>query len=649
MLEWVVLVSRRKSEGKHRVLVQYQDAFDPVHWDSVISLHSLKVWNKSSRGWRKADHGRLIEGFTEAARWQDDKLHGLLESLLAQAKSLKASAKDALPLLLGASLLAERSNVHKSRYLDQVAQVIWAAIEIRNLAKNTKYSIEVFTPHAWIAECMADMGLDSFFSVQLIGPSQHRSKRQAGVPKVLSWPAFLLKSTLTLLKGLILLWSKFLSRSHLGFTSGATVPSNADVMFLDYFFDRSQSAEGKVKSKYWSNLPDSLAEIGRKVAFAHIFVPDTSIRTIRKARKFNRNNGTESVFIEDFIGLGEHLRATSVMIQIFGAWIAHATRQGAYQRQSGEMEILRNWEVAVSLFGTIGASHLLFEYAFQKLAKASSNSGIRKIVYVCEFQGWETLLLNNFRAYEIETIGYCHFPLRLLDARGYLPASKSEETVSAVRPDVLAVHSKMDAQRLRFRAGQGRIEIVESTRYKHLSSTNVRPRSQRPKKILVVGGYSPAETAFLVMTCEKALEVAPKSYSLTFLSHPNASVEPKNFPTLKRDPARIFSDLLCDFDAVVVAPETSGAMEALMSGMKVVIVAEAGRLVASPVYGLIGVEIVSEAKDLFRSLAKVDRPKPAQLTRFRPLTPGKKGFILWSDLLKVPEDTEVKKGIASSR
>ena len=640
MLRWVVLFSERRSIGYRRVLVQINDSFDPSHWDSVISLQNLKIWNKSSQSWKRADEGRLIEALTEAARWQDEKLHGLVESLTAQTKSLKSSTRDALRPLLSSSLLAERSNVHKSRYLDQVVQALWAATEIRNLAKNAGDSLEVFTPHQWIASWMVDVSLDLSFDVQLIGPAKQSNRGQAGIPEFLLRPAFVLKNTFILIKGLIWLWARFFSRSQLGYNLGATLPGEADVLLLDYFNDRSESSDGQAKSKYWSTLPDSLGLRGHKVTFAHIFVPDKRIRTIRKARKFNQENYVESVFIEGFLRIADYSRATSVMVEIFGVWLAHSRRDGLHKHQSTGFENLRNWEVAVSLFGTIGASNILYEYAFQELAKESSNSGIRKLVYLCEFQGWETRLVENFRAHAIQTVGYCHSTLRLLDSRGYLPKSRSKEAISAVRPDVLAVHSEMDELRLGFRAGQARVERVESTRYKNLTSTIVSHRWNSPKKVLVVGGYSNAETAYLLMTCQKALEIAPERYSLTFLSHPNASVEPTNFPTLKRDPAQGFSDLLSDFDATVVAPETSGAMEALMLGLKVVIVGEAGRLVASPVYGLQGVEIVSEPEDLFRSLNKVERPMPAQLARLKPLTPGKKGFKLWSDLLKDPEEIE---------
>lgn len=620
----------------HRVLVQLDDSFDPSHWDSVISLQNLKVWGKKSQSWKTADEERLIEALTQAARWQDEKLHGLNESLTTQNMSLKSTSRDALRPLLSSSLLAERSSVHKSRYLDQVVQLLWAEAEIRILADNAKYSIEVFTPHVWVASWMVEMNLDSLFDVHLIGQAKQSNGSPAGIPVFLLGAAYVLKNTLILIKGIIWLWSRFFSRLQLGSNSRATLPGEADVLFLDYFFDRSESGAGQAKSKYWSTLPDSLRLRGHKVTFAHIFVPDNRVRTIRKAQKFNHENFVESVFIEGFLGIADHIRAMAVMVEIFGAWLAHSRREGLHKHPSTGLEIVRNREVAVSLFGTIGASNILYEYAFKELAKESSNAGIRKLVYVCEFQGWETRLLENFRAHEIETIGYCHSTLRLLDARGYLPTSSSMEALSDVRPDVLAAHSKMDEWRLRFRAGQARVELVESTRYKNLTSKIVNPRRTNPKKVLVVGGYSHAETAYLVMTCQKALELAPKRYRFTFLSHPNASVEPSNFPTLRRDPARSFSDLLSDFDAAVVAPETSGAMEALILGLKVVIIAEPGRLVASPIYGLPGVEIVREAEDLFRSLTKVETPKPAQLARLKPITPGKEGFKLWSDLLKDP-------------
>lgn len=634
MLRKVVLVSRRKLADHYRVLVQLDESFDPGQWDAVISLHNLKIWTKSSQSWRGADEGSLITALTEAARWQDDKLHGLLELFATKSKSLKTCTREALRPLLSSSLLAERSNVHKSPYLDQVIQVLWAATEIRKMAKSAGGSPEVRTTHRCTAEQMVDMGLDTFFDVQWIGPSKQSNKRNGSISRFLLWSAFAFRSTVILVKGLIWLWARFFSRLQLKSSSSASLPTTADVLFLDYFFDRSHRADGQSKSKYWGTMPDSVETSREKVSFAHIFVPHGNIRTMRKARKFNKENGVESVFIEEYVEFTDHVRAMSVMVQIHGAWIADFMWQGACERHSTKVEILRNWEVAVSLFGTVGASHLLYEYAFQRLAEESSNSGIRKLVYVCEFQGWETRLLENFRAYGIETIGYCHSTLRLLDARGYLPASTGKGAVSAVRPDVLAVHSKMDASRLRFRAGQARVELVESTRYKQMTPKNGRHSRKSSKKVLVVGGYSPAETAYLVQTCQKALEVGPEHFSLAFLSHPNQSVSPTNFPSLKRDSSTSFSDLLSDFEVAVVAPETSGAMEALVLGLKVIIVVKAGKLVASPVYGLAGVEIVSEAEDLIQCLNKVAEPAPARLDRLRPLTHDKRGFTLWSDLLK---------------
>ncbi|MDA9916116.1 hypothetical protein N9D71_00850 [bacterium] len=427
----------------------------------------------------------------------------------------------------------------------------------------------------------------------------------------------------------------FLTRLNQRCDFKAQISEGADTLLLDYFFDRSVACEGEAKSKYWQSMPDYLSCAGLNPYFVHIFVPDSKVRTLRAAKRFNSQNAVPSLFIDQLLGPADYISAAGAMLSVFRIWLLNSKAASPNTNDYECMKSYREDELARSLFGTVGASHLLYNLAFHKLAEMSNRSGIRKLIYICEFQGWESLLIKNFRSQEITTIGYCHSTLRLLDLRGYVTESDFPTNLGSLRPDTLAVHSKRDRDLAKNRASKAEIAMVESTRYKDIPDRLIGSGSTGIEKILVVGGYSGAETSYLVAVCDELAAQDSHQLSFSFLSHPNATVFPANFPVLDRHLISEFTSVLSEYSVAVVAPETSGAMEAYLMGLPVITVARPGRLVASPVFGLPGVAVAQTSSELSKCFdAQTESPPNPQMYKLRPVVAHEGRFTLWSKLLK---------------
>jgi len=622
------------SRGAKRVLVQVEAAGDPGDWDFVLSLGSLQIWSPSAQCWTHAEEGDVLTAISQAVQLQDSKLQVFLKDVSALISPEDSTTLANIEVLLTSSLLSERSNVHKSPYLDHVVQILWAADAIRHIAEHEEIPLEVFTFQEWIRDWMNELQTSQIVEIRL---AQETPIKQSGFPRFSAsrvWKKKI-RAYSYLAKALAWLCLRFFSRFTFGSGSKVDIHAGSDTLLLDYFFDRSGSCEGEPSSKYWKLMPDYLKGVGFKPYYAHIFVPDSKVRTIRSARRFNTRNRVPALFIDQLLGITHYLHAATVMLSVFRIWVAHSKTATSNTNDVECIRNLRDDELARSLFGTIGASHLLYNLAFQRLAKLSNEAGIRRLIYICEFQGWESLLIKHFRSHSILTIGYCHSTLRLLDLRGYIAKSDVPSKVCSERPDTLAVHSTRDRDLLKNRSGKAIVAIVESTRYKDISQLPDARRSKGVEKIIVVGGYSKAETRYLIGVCDNLVTQSTNEISLNFLSHPNATAFPVNFPTIDRDPSRDFISVISDYSAAVVAPETSGAMEAYLLGLPIVVVARPGRFIASPVLGLEGVKVAQSPAELSKYLSGAPvSPSKAHMDKLKPIEAHGARFILWSKLLK---------------
>lgn len=624
-------ISRGKPE---RILIcEEEEDATSGSWDMIcLPLYEM-VHLKGRSSWQDFSISHLEVALQKTICLQEDMLRRIGTHFRRSSRATRQDNSQFLKtdLLLGASLISENSNVHKSEYLNRVVQLLWSINEIRDFGAGKSTPPKVFVASEEMMSILLELD-PSFaenFSITLLGSRISRNPKRS-IFSVVRREMFL---AITLVKGVLWLMSKFARVMTLKQSEHKNL--NVDSVFLDYFFDAPSNPESDGYSKYWKHLPEALARGGLSHCYAHIFVPDDKNPTLSAAKASSRNAAVCAIFLDDFVK-PRHFKGLFLSL----LWHYKSFRKVVDSDPPRTSETSNTWlrerqerDVAISLFGTVAATNLVYDAMFEEFALWAESSGVKQVVYVCEFQGWESLLVVKLREKGIRTIGYCHSTVRRLDLRGYLGLACHNPPPNSIRPDLLAAHSLQDLEMLQSRKGTASLALVESTRYSFRPIARVQvPRTSR-QKVLVVGGYSDKETRFLLEVCGAVAASASDEFEFSFLRHPRSRVKSNTFESISRKNLGSFTDLMEGYSSVVCSAETSAAMEALLQGRRVTLVAAPGQLIASPVLGCLGVGIARNAADLGRSLRTKIITSSSELDKLRPCQAKPGDFKLWAEVM----------------
>ena len=601
-------------------------------WDYVCLPRYQLTREKLDKTWNHFSLDTLSEAIRQAITFQKTALSAVSTQLLQRPRRGHswASVRSAQESLLGSSWLVENSNVHKSLYLDDVVQLLWSINEIRNFMAGKESPHEVIVSSQQMRSQLIE--LDPSFAEEFDMRSSSRAPGSAAGQAWISRFRQELFHSATLVKGILWLAASFVKASFRKRTKLKSQEFSS--VFLDYFFDVPKVDAGEGYSKFWRQMPRALEDLGLTSCYAHIFVPDAKIRTLAKAKAHASKVGSPAIFLDDFIRPGSHVTHLVALLSNYKAF-RKRIGQGSLQAGEGGTWLRRNQDrdLAISLFGTVAATHLVYDAMFERFSSWAKSSSVKQVVYVCEFQGWESLLTARLRRSRIRTIGYCHSSVRRLDLRGYAADLVEFSGPEVSRPDVLAAHSIQDLEMLEMRKGSAAPVLVESTRYSFQSTKGVVHDEASKRRALIVGGYSDAETQFLLDCCQGLTWASANGIEFSYLRHPKSRVETNQFRSVSRESFGSLPQLLEHYSIVICAAETSAAMEALLLGKLVTIVTEPGKLVASPVFGYSGVEIARNSEDLGRSLHSTRESFASELAKLEPCQSYRQQFRRWAEVL----------------
>lgn len=618
-----------------RILVtEASGAASREDWDFIVAVKELRTWSKELNSFLPIEP-ELLSASEAATAAIQSRFMADFSGLRSEGGEIRWEGRvpKSLQTLLESSLICEKSNVHKSPYLDEIFQLSWATHATRAFTAahfNSVISVDNENLRSKLLEVDPDFPGLTLLDNEDESPSVASRYVQTPIGDTLA----ALGLFATLGKGLLWLTFHYLSR----FGRPGLVPRNRtneiETVLVDYFFDVPERQTG-MSSKYWQRLPTYLKEDGHCVAQAHIFVPHEQHPTIRAARRRLATSDSTEFLIDDFAKSTRLFSAVWDLMSVFSWFLLK------YVRFSNDFEHSFSWfkksqirDLANSLFGTVGAANIRYASLFSAFAQWAEKTGVKQVVYVSEFQGWEAILVKELRSRRIRTIGYSHSTVRRLDLRGSIGIESGLPELPAVRPDFLAAHSYQDLENLQSRKGSARTYLVESTRYYRILGKQNHRASDVISKVLVVGGYSDFETKFLLEACEEAATMLESPVDFAYLPHPRSTIFSSRIRQIPRHSGTSFLDQLQHFDAVVCAAETSAAMEALLLDVPVTLVAPPGRLIASPVFGLSGVQTARSSSQLAASLKSSRRSIPAELDKIQPCHAHGGQYERWGQLLR---------------
>ena len=541
---------------------------------------------------------------------------------LGEAKIAKQRLIDHLLLRKGFSywwltLLAQKCNYSKAPHINDAIRLIAFFEWVASVGPSISH-VKVVTENKALVACFrlwsAEHGV--MLSQQQLPPikkqSSFTSRLRLMLPQVLQALLWLPRHLFTTwaLKGVGLKeWSQTQGR----------------ITFFSYLVNLSTQAleRGQFEASYWAHLPQTLLSRGVCTNWLHLYVPDTTTPSARRAavllRTFNKTaqGSQHHVTLHTFLSL-------RIVYQTLRDWLYLASKsfflRNPFSKSSGidaHLWPLFSREWTRSLRGIECMSNVLnfnlVEAAVGLLPRQ------QKGIYLQENQAWEMGLIHSWNTFEHGSIiGAPHSTVRFWDLRYFYDSRTYTRKVSAGLPlptSVATTGRSMLSAYLEGGYPSESLVEVEALRYLHLiTETNSvgTPKANEAREddsltVLVLGDYWPPNTQRQMDLLVRASSTLP-GIRLLVKPHPNSPINPLDYPTLEMTlTTKPIGEILGDCDVAYTSAVTSAAVDAYCSGVPVVSVLDPTALNLSPLRNCTGAVFASTPEELTRALLDLDR------------------------------------------
>ena len=203
------------------------------------------------------------------------------------------------------------------------------------------------------------------------------------------------------------------------------VSFNNKNIFFDYFcyFDKKKFESGKYVSNYWGNLPEKF-KFKKDLAFFHIFMENNNLQN-NKINKlidnFNNKNGEKHFIIDSLLNF-------PIIFNIYQKWFYFFINYFFIKNEiinSLKLKKKNSYPLFIrsitdNLIGFNGLLNLYQYYLFSDLFKKKIfNFKNKNILYLCENQGWEKILLSfiDVKKEKVTIYPVISTPVRFWDLR----------------------------------------------------------------------------------------------------------------------------------------------------------------------------------------------------------------------------------------
>ncbi|RDL44039.1 hypothetical protein DN730_10405 [Marinomonas piezotolerans] len=381
------------------------------------------------------------------------------------------------------------------------------------------------------------------------------------------------------------------------------VPADIDVLFVDYLYEFDESDLSGYRSRYWSKLPERLNEVGKRVAWLHLFVKHKKTPSIRIARELVRRfsaKGACHTIWEDSFSCAD----------IVKAWLMHKNLRARARKLRNEFsrnsphplwplleyDWIRSFESVESL------KNLVFDQSLMHLLPKDLSKA--SVIYICENQPWEYAICDAALARNCNNVvASLQATVRYWDMR-YLQNICKPHYVNGKfleAPHFVACNGHDSAQRL-VNTPSFALHQVESYRMgNHHNNGAVCIRSYN--ELVVAGEYTDAYTLALFACLHRLGETFLSGFRVFYRPHPSSQLEvpgiylnwletiPKEYDLSR---ARM----------IITDANTSFAADCWERGLPLACYVERASLNMSPIYGKAGVLFFNDPIDLGEYLGK---------------------------------------------
>ena len=395
--------------------------------------------------------------------------------------------------------------------------------------------------------------------------------------------------------------------------------THAMTSFVSYLFNLVPEAaeHGKYESRYWGNLPDSMAEHGQPTRWLHVWVKDKVAPSAKVAKqlveRFNRaaETGQVHIILDCFLGLST---VWNTLVDWMGLQWRARKIESVLCKSNGtaiNLWLLMHDDWQESIKGPTAMSNLLmlnlFEAAFAGIPKQKQG------FYLQENQGWEFGCISAWNVSgHNQLIGVPHSTVRYWDLRYYFDSRSyhKSEVCGLPLPSRIAVNGPV-AKDAYLQGGYPSEQLVdvEAIRYLHLENKDEQCNSSCDKvgkhSLLVLGEYLLENTVLQMSILEKAV-VDLSAWKIVIKPHPICPIDLDDYPSLTSINASVtdqpISELLPVFNVAYTSQVTSAAVDAYCSGLSIVSALDPAVLNMSPLLGVDGVQFITNSEELIVAL-----------------------------------------------
>jgi surface carbohydrate biosynthesis protein (TIGR04326 family) len=394
------------------------------------------------------------------------------------------------------------------------------------------------------------------------------------------------------------------------------------VLFCGAFANHNArpDAVGPFRSQFWGTLPQALVQDGYVVSWLHYFHATAQVPDARAGAAVLRRLNEGAVREQRHLCVESYLHPVS-LARILHRWISIACesvitgyrlgRLFATGRARSHWPLIReDWARAFRGFPAVESLVYLecFDRALARLERQDEG------LYLMENQGWERCLARAWHRYGHGRLsGVAHSTVRFWDLRYHSDPRRyaSGERDRPPLPDYVCVNGPV-AREQYLASCPEREPVVdcEALRYLHLSPGVPRPLElghAEGLRLLVLGDYTRKRTRALLAAATQTAGSSHVPIELWVKPHPGCPLDPDE---AEHASLRIVHDpvatLVAAAHLVMASNTTSAALEAYVSGARVLVFDDGSGVNYSPLRGMDGVTFVRDADDVRRAIAALD-------------------------------------------
>ena len=537
------------------------------------------------------------------------------------------------------TLLAEKS-FYKQENISHVLKLI-ALEEIVKL--NKTQSIQLVSPdnnlHQSIKEFCAKKGIDYSLKKNLILKKFSISEKFS-IKKLIK--KRLLKEIQALLIFLkyIFLRKNFFKKVKINYQHG-----NKSCFVMSYFtyFDYKEILRGKFISNYWNGLYKVIDSLKLNVNWLQIFIPHSRTKNSKEANilinQIKRKKNQTYFFLENYLNY-------TVIFLVIKKWFFLVFKyyqliglKKLFTPKNSSMTLwyfLRDdWKE--SLCGPTSINNLFLIILFDKFFNDIPKQ--KKGFYLCENISSERALNFYWKKYHHgKLIGIQHSTFRFWDLRNHCSKQffNKQNKNCPPEPDFFALNGSESYKGfIKIGYPKNKLLKLEALRYQHLIKRKAKKiRKKKKFTIFVAGDYSKSTSIALLELLNNAVAKLKYRFKMIYKAHPMTPINLTRYKNLKLNKTeKPISNYIKYIDLALVSNPSSASVDFLLSGTKVLVMLEQGKVNFNPLKGNKMIEFFYDKNSLQNSLEKALKSKPLPLKNSNYFYQHKKLFK-WKKILQ---------------